>query len=377
MAAGSTTLKRILGRSAFATSLQAWVVARILTLAGTLAARVSADHLTGKLTLSLHAGPFGWMSWDGGWYEAIARHGYGALDHEALRFFPLFPMAGKVLAWVLGGNTQLALLVLANAGALAAGMLLHQLVMFESRDEARASRAVWLMALFPAAFVLVWGYAESLFLCAAIGAFLAYRKGNWWWAALAGLAAGLLRPVGCLLAAPALIEVVRGRGRRSARPDVDQVAAVLSPIAGLAAYLIWVQIRFHDWALPYTVQEGLRGKTINPASRLVDGIKQLGGPDGLKQGLHTPFALIFVVLLIIVLWRWPISYGVFAAAVLLVALGSANINSLERYALDGFPLVLGLVSITDDERVDRAVFACSSAGLVALSTLALVGAYVP
>jgi hypothetical protein len=375
--AGSTKLTRILGRGPLATAAQAWVVARALTLAGTLLARVAADHLTGHLTPTLRAGPFGWMSWDGGWYEAIARHGYGALDHEALRFFPLFPMLGKALAWVLGGNTQLALLVLANAGALGAGVLLHRLVVFETGDGRRAARAVWYLALFPAAFVLAWGYAESLFLCAAIGAFLAYRQGRWWWAAVAGLAAGLLRPVGCLLVAPALIEVVRARGRDRGLAPSDQVAAVLAPIAGLAAYLAWVGVRFHDWALPYTVQEGLRGKTINPASRLVDGLKQLGGPDGLKQGLHTPFALIFVVLVVIVLWKWPVSYGVYAAAVLVVALGSANINSLERYALDGFPLVLALVSITDDERVDRAVFSCSAAGLVALSSLALVGAYVP
>ncbi|MEO9223812.1 MAG: hypothetical protein ABI276_02330 [Acidimicrobiales bacterium] len=360
----------------WATAVQAWVVARVLALAGTLFARVAASYLVHQRTFPLRQGPFGWLAWDGGWYEAIARHGYGALDKQALRFFPLYPMAGKALAWLLGGNTQLALLILANAGALGAGVLIYKLVSFETGDAVKARRSVWYLALFPASFVLVWAYAEPLFLCAAIGAFLAYRRGNWWWAALAGLAAALLRPVGCLLAIPALIELVRSRRREPiARPD--RIAAVVAPIAGLAAYLAWVGVRFHDWALPYTVQEGLRGKTINPASRLIDGLKELGGPSGLKQGLHIPFALIFVVLVIVVLWRWPVSYGLFAAAVLIVSLGSANINSLERYALGAFPLILGLVTVTDDERLDRIVFACTSASYVALCGLALVGAYVP
>jgi hypothetical protein len=233
------------------------------------------------------------------------------------------------------------------------------------------------LALFPSAFVLAWAYAESLFLCAAIGAFIGYRRGRWWWAALAGLAAGLLRPVGCLLAIPAVVEVVRTRGRGRKLVSTDQAAAVLAPVAGLIAYLAWVGVRFGDWFAPYTVQEGLRGKTVDPITRLVDGVKQLGGSQGLKQGLHVPFAVIFVVLVLVVLWRWPVSYGLFAAAVLVVALGSANINSLERYALGGFPIVLGLVTISGDDRVDRIVTAGSAATMVALASLALVGAYVP
>lgn len=357
--------------------LAAWLLARVLAVTATVLARVGTKHLIGHPVAPAVRGPLGWVSWDGGWYEVIAKHGYGGLDKEALRFFPLFPLMSRAASWVLGGNTQLALLVLSNAGALGAALLLHRLVVHETHDQAMAARAVWYLALFPSAFVLCWAYAESLFLCAAIGAFLAYRRGRWWWAAGAGLCAGLLRPVGCLLAAPALIEAVRGQGRGRGSPGAGRVAAVVAPVAGLAAYLAWVGVRFGDWAAPYTVQEGLRGKTVDPVTRLVDGFRQLTGPDGLKQGLHVPFAVIFVVLLVVVLWRWPVSYGVFAGAVLVVSLGSANINSLERYALAGFPLVLGLVSITGDDRVDRAVTAGSAGALVALAALALIGAYVP
>jgi hypothetical protein len=60
-----------------------------------------------------------------------------------------------------------------------------------------------------------------------------------------------------------------------------------------------------------------------------------------------------------------------------VSLGAENLNSLERYGLNAFPLVLGLATLTADERLDRGALVLSGTTLVALATLALVGAYVP
>ncbi len=44
----------------------------------------------------------GLLGWDAGWYETIARQGYGPLGHESLRFFPAVPLLTHVLAWVPG-----------------------------------------------------------------------------------------------------------------------------------------------------------------------------------------------------------------------------------------------------------------------------------
>lgn len=363
--------------------LPAWLLARLLAGAGTLFARVAADRIHGGPTVQLHQGFLGWVSWDGGWYQSIAHYGYGSIGREALRFFPLYPWASKVVGYAFGGRVDPALLLVANACALVATVLLRRLVLHETHDEHLARRAVWLFSLFPAAFVLAWAYAEPLFLLAAIGMFLALRQRRWWWAALAGVVAALTRPVGIALVLPAVVEVFaafRGRAgasHRSGRGVAGGVAAVLGPIVGTGAYLAYVGVRFGDWARPFTVQEGLRGDTINPATRLFDGVKELFGAEQLKSGLHTPFAIAFVILLVVVFWRWPLSYGLFAAAVLVVSLGSANINSLERYGLDAFPLVLGLASLTFDERAERAAIAASAAGFVALAGLALLGAYVP
>ena len=50
--------------------------------------------------------------------------------------------------------------------------------------------------------------------------------------------------------------------------------------------------------------------------------------------------------------------GAFAGAILLVALATKNLDGFERYALSGFPLVLGAANASSSERVER----CRSRG---------------
>ncbi|HTT85802.1 MAG TPA: hypothetical protein VMF60_00415, partial [Acidimicrobiales bacterium] len=78
-----------------------WLVARVV-VAGALA---FAHELSTRVNLSapqrarVHQGLLGW---DSGWYESIARHGYGGAGHESLRFFPLVPLLTRALSWIPG-----------------------------------------------------------------------------------------------------------------------------------------------------------------------------------------------------------------------------------------------------------------------------------
>ena len=112
-------------------------------------------------------------------------------------------------------------------------------------------------------------------------------------------------------------------------------------------------------------------------SRLWQGVGDLTGPERFGDGLHLPFAVVFLVLLVLTFRRWPVSYGAFAAAVLVTSLSAENLNSLERYGLNAFPIVLTLAVLARDERVDRAVLSVLAGGFVALASLAWLGAYVP
>jgi hypothetical protein len=356
-------------------ALPAWLVARALVAAGFVLAAVVSHELRPA------ARPFqltqGLLAWDGEWYRRIADLGYGAIDPEAVRFFPLFPLAGRALAVVLPGGADVALVVLANLAALAAGALVHRLVLVDTADPGAAARAAWLVALVPPAFVLAFAYAEPLMLALAVGTFLALRRCRWPAAAGLGLLAALARPVGAALAVAAAVEAARGWRRAPAGERAGRVAAVLGPLVGAGLYLAWSALAEDDALAPLRLQEGFRGELVDPVSRLVEAVRDVLGSEALGDGLHLPFALAAVGLLVVVGRRWPASYTAFAAVVLVVALSAENLNSLERYSLNAFPLVLGLASLTAGRRVEGAVLAVCGAGLVALTTLSLVGSYVP
>jgi hypothetical protein len=381
LAAGQTTTRAAACRRDVLAALPGWVVARVLVATAYALAVAATNELNGARTQELQRGL---LAWDGSFYEDIARVGYGGMPEEALRFFPLFPLLGKGLSFVLLGKEAPALVLLANVAALAAGAAIHRFTLVETGNAGAARRAAWLVALLPPAFVLVWGYAEALFLLASIGCVYCLRQKRWWWAAALGATAALCRPLGLVLAAPAAIEVIGGLrpyGRvwfeRLKERGVAGVAAVLGPVVGCAAYLAYVWARFGDPWLPFTVQGGFRGDATDPISRLAEGVGELASTDTFGDGLHLPFAVGLVVLLVLCGRRLPASLTVYSGLVVAITLSAENLNSLERYGLNAFPLVVALALFTEDERLDRAVLTVSAAGLVGLATLAWLGAYVP
>ncbi len=89
------------------------------------------------------------------------------------------------------------------------------------------------------------------------------------------------------------------------------------------------------------------------------------------------WALGFLALLVVVARRLPASYTAFAGTGLLLVLSSHNLDSLERYALSLFPLVVAGAVLIRSESVARPVLLLSVAGLVGYSVLAFFGVYVP
>jgi hypothetical protein len=355
-----------------------WITARLLVLAGFVVAYAVAD------TLVPDARPAqldeGLLSWDGTFYRDIADHGYEGLLDAPVRFFPLYPLLGRYLGVVLG-RVDVALILVSNLAALVLAVLTRRLVLHEQgRDReamALADRAVWLMMLVPPAFVLVFGYAEALLLAAAVGLFLALRREQWWWAAGLGVVAALTRPIGLFLVLPALIEV--GRGLRDAPRSSwpGRAAAVAGPPLGTAIYLLWAERVVGDWQAPFRAQEGFRGDLVDPVTRLVRGVQDLTGSETFGDGLHLPFAVVIIVLTALTFRYWPASYGAYAAAVVLVSLSADNLNSLERYGLNAFPIILTLAVLVARPRAERVALALCGGGLVAFTALALLGALVP
>jgi hypothetical protein len=356
------------------TVLPPWVAARVLVTVGYIAAVAIANRL-------LHHHPEqlrnALVAWDGTWYRDIAARGYHGVPLQGVRFFPLFPLIGRLLAAPFGGRVSWVLVAVANIASLVAAVLVRRLVLLERSDRRLAERAVWCSILFPAAFVLVLAYAEAIMLVATIAAFICLRRRRWWWAAAFGLAAALSRPLGAALAVPALVEAVSGFGAAPGRERVGRAAAVVAPVAGLVAYLAWVQHVFGNWRLPFTVQDALRGRLVLPPSRIVEGFRQMLGSQRFDHGLHIPFLLMFLVLVVLTFRWWPLSYGCYSAAIVLVAMSAQNLNSLERYGMSAFPLLLTLAVLIRPPQVERFAVTLMGGGMVALSSMAWLGAYVP
>ncbi len=354
--------------------LPAFVTSRLLVGLGYAVASAVAEH-DGTDPVPLRQGL--WI-WDAAFYRDIAEQGYGAVSGEPWRFFPLLPLLGRSLSPLLGGRTDLALLLIANLAALVAAVLIRRLALEETGDAALADRAAWMVLLLPPSFVLALAYTESLFLALTVGCFLALRRRKWGWAGLAAGAAALARPVGLVLVVPLAIELVRELRRAPGRRVSPVTAAVVvaSPLIGTGLFVVYARVQTGQWGLPYRTQTALRGATIDPLSRLVRGAWELASePTG--DGLHIPFAVAGVALVVVTMRRWPAAYGAYAAVMVAMALAAENLNSLERYLLACFPLVLALAGSIRTPRAERVTLAVCGGGTVALAALAWLGVYVP
>jgi hypothetical protein len=363
--------------AAIRVALPAWVLARALVAVAYLTARYLERHGHLHDALARTTIRQGLLAWDGAFYADIAHHGYASLPRPALRFFPLTPLLGRAVGW-LGVGPRIGVVIVANLAALAAGTLLVLLVRNEGFAPGVAQRSAWLVALAPSAFVLVLGYAEAVFLAVAIGIFLAARRRRWLVAMALGVLAGLSRPGGFIVAVPIAIEAIRAWRAAPISERLRAVAATLAPFAGTALFLLWVDREFGDGLLPFRVQTraNLKGAFTNPVSSISDAV------DGLFHGhvgtgLHVPWMIVAVILVVVTFRRLPASYGAFAAVTVASAVTSANLDSFERYALGAFPIVIVVALLLDDRRWWIAAITTSSLAMTAYATLAFAHAYVP
>ena len=360
-----------------------WIAARLVVLAALALAHATVGSLRPNNPGAVARVHQGLLAWDGGWYVSIARHGYVASGLQSVRFYPAFPMAGRVLGQITGIGPGPALVVIANLSSLAAMAGLAVLVQRDFGDHQLARRSAWLLGLAPAAYVLVWGYADGPLLLCAVVAFLGARTGRWWWAAAAGLVAGVVRPVGVVLLVPMVIEVVLDRRRLAGASSGGRwpawIAAIVAPVVGTATFLTWVRHQFGDAWLPFRVQEqqGHRGGITVPVTSMVHDLQAAFHGHHLGSALHIPWVGVAVVLVVVAFRRLPVSYGAFALAALVVSLSSSNLDSFERYALGAFPLVVAASTLTSRRGVEVAVLAVAAAGMAAYAFLAFVGALVP
>jgi hypothetical protein len=346
-----------------------------VTVAALAFARFEVDKF--DIGAARYAARSGLLGSDAAWYLSIARHGYHETPEAGLRFFPLFPGVGRLLHSVTFVPVGGALVIVANLCALLATMLLVLLVESEFRDPDLGRRVAWLFSLFPASFACVMGYAEGLFLVCAIATFLSLRRQRWWWAALWAFAAGLTRPFGLLLVVPIVIEAGRGWRASSSRSKFARVGAAVAPMAGLASFLVWVEVEFGDFLAPIRLHREGQTVSVNPFVNAYHDVAGLLDGSRVGSGLHLPWIVLALTLCVVAFRRLPASFGAYALCVVVAGLAGNNFESFERYAFSAFPLIIAGATLTRSRRVEVPVLALSAVAMFGYACLAFLGAYIP
>lgn len=361
------------------TLLVSWLVARVVVGAALALSIYLRHQATGVAGTNPFPQSTGLLGWDSAFYRDLADKGYGGLPIEARRFFPLLPLVVRIVG--LGTFPGPALLLVVNLTALAFAAALWRLVVAEGWGEATGERTVWLLVLAPPAFVLVMGYTEALAGLAAVLVFLGLRREHWWLAAAAGAAAALCRPTGLLLCVPALIEAVRQHrgadGTRSAL--LPRAAAVVAPLAGAGLYFGYLDVRFGDAFQPLRIQQDARlhGPTTNPVTTVSHAARGLVHGE-IGTGLHVPWLILVLGLLVVMARTLPASYTAWCACTLAGSLVGTNLDSFERYAWSAFPFVIVGARLLDGRpRLWQAALAVTGALLATYALLAFLGLSVP
>jgi hypothetical protein len=281
--------------------------------------------------------------WDASHYLAIARSGYPPLHPKGggfnalAAFFPLLSLLTRGVNDVTGLSLRTSGVLIANLATLAAFCVVWLL----ARDvlgASRATAAVALLAFWPASFTLSMIYPDGLMILLAAGYLLALRRQHWLVALGLGVLAGLSRPDAVVLAlsgAWAAVEVFRRR--RSWWPWL----AAAGPPVGFAGYLGYLWVKLGSPSVWFQAERQGWGNSFD--------FGHTWWSDALVA-LHHPTARIDLVAstaagvigLALVVWmvvlRLPPILTIYAAGVLLLAIGSGFGGGIPRYCLDAFPI---------------------------------------
>jgi hypothetical protein len=171
-----------------------------------------------------------WDRFDTLWYLNIASNGY---DRPAATvFYPMYPFLIRCLSWVTREPTAAALII----STVACFFLLWGIQELARLDWPGAEAwALAVFALWPASFILLAAYPDSLLIGLAVWSIYFARMNRWWLAGILACAAGLTKAAGVLVVIPLSVLILSNR-RWKALP-----ALAIAP-TGFLAYTIWLKL---------------------------------------------------------------------------------------------------------------------------------------
>jgi hypothetical protein len=285
-----------------------------------------------------------WLAWDSFLYDHLTRV---PLDEPWRDFgFPLlYPFLARPLAPLLGGDTALALLLVANVAFLLMLFYAHRLGERLLGDDAVARRFVRYLVLLPTAFLFQAALTESLFLCLALAAFHYAERRRWLLVGIVGFFLALSRSVGFFVVLPLALVLLRQHGYRLGPRALWGYVRVGWPLllvpAGWLTFMAFCKWQSGDWfAYKHAQEKGWGISVQNPLGVLWHGLT--GTPP--RDALRVWFAVVVLVVLVAGVRHLGLPYLAYGLIMVLVPLsmGPPVYKSLLRYLLAVFPVGLVL-----------------------------------
>jgi hypothetical protein len=353
---------------------------------------------------------------DSYWFANIIDRGYGTIvpptDHREMEvsnvaFFPAFPLLATALKRSTGLDTCAALLITAQMATV--GFWTY-FFLFGVRWKLSVSLQIFgalAIATHPAAFYLVAGYSESLFLLSLVG-FIYWctsaRRGAAGWAVVHGIVMTATRIVGLPCAGFPVVHAVLQDGWRSGERIRDWVRRYRKPVllmmlsmTGGVAFFVYCQIRWGRWDLYMQTQAAGWGidpdylAVFRPTTYRFD-FPSLYDSSGASQLTTALAGVLFIVIGLVesitalrrrTQWRQRASLYIAAAVVYYISLAgvaTVELESMLRYDLCVHALIVlaalhFLREVRPHSLYVRAT-AMALAGLVFAAGLSLQGFYV-
>ena len=295
-------------------------------------------------------------TWDAQHYLYLSENGYHA-GQLSDAFFPLFPLLIH-LATPLFHSSLIAALVVSNVASLAGLYVLFKLVA-ELYGRAVARGTLLLYLAFPTAFFFSLIYTESLFLLLTASFFYLLFTRRFAGAALPAALLPLARPEGALIILPFAVYYaleVLGIGRRPlaaalSRVRTAELASVLSPLLGAAAYLAFMRAATGNaFEMFETMKSYVSAHSITYILHPLQLAHALGQwPLAIhgftNSAIDRALFLVFLLLLVPMFRRVHPALAVFALAVGVLNVVSGTFMSYSRYLLLAFPLFIAAATL--------------------------------
>jgi Gpi18-like mannosyltransferase len=299
------------------------------------------------------------VRWDTVCYLLIAESGY-TVQAGLTGWPPLYPILIRVFALIFHPPILAALVVSGLATWLAFTLL--YILITENHNETKARNSLFLYAIYPHSFFLIYGYSEATFFVLVIASLLSAQKKYWGWAGILAGAAALTRNQGVLLSIVLLGEGIlqlREKPERRFTDFVKPFLASIIPILAFGAFSLYVhEILKAGW--PWQTLRYYWGEYLGfPWQGILGNAKRLITVTTSTDLYWLPttvvdliFAVTIPLVLVFNLRLGRSSHMIYAWMVLLLSLIKLEPNdtlwAFSRYAITIFPFFIAASPIVNN-----------------------------